>query len=202
MRKMFVLGLAVAAGMTFAASSAMAVDVPVTPLKLIIVDKIVASSSAKAVFVVKDAAVTKGTGTNVAAISSQLDVRYDAESGSWVNPPGPNWLVNKDTVAKYVNKNAPVGGSTKVSVIKPTKLIKNVGKSLGDVPIDIALAPVGDVHAVYTVNNSGVFRHCGKFTGSTCAHKSIAGGTGFKLVCKGNGSPDTCPASPSGAFVD
>ena len=74
--------------------------------------------------------------------------------------------------------------------------------SLRDDPIDISTAPVGDVHAVYTVNNSGVFRHCGKFTGSTCAHKSIAGGTGFKLVCKGNGSPDTCPASPSGAFVD
>jgi len=200
MRKLFVLGMAVAAGMTFAASSAMAVDVPVTPLKLIIVDKIVASNSAKAVFVVKDAAVTKGSATGV--ISSQLDISYDAQDGSFINPAGPRWLVNKDTVAKYVNKDAPVGGSTKVSVIKPTKLIKNVGKSLGDVPINIATAPVGDVHAVYTVNNSGVFRHCGKFTGSTCAHKSIAGATGWKLVCKGNGSPDTCPASPSGAFVD
>jgi hypothetical protein len=197
---MFVLGLAVAAGMTFAASSAMAVDVPVTPLKLIIVDKIVASSSAKAVFVVKDGAVDKGAATG--AITSQLDISYDAEDGSFINPAGPRWLVNKDTVAKYVNKDAPTGGSTKVSVIKPTKLIKNVGKSLGDIPIDISAAPVGDVHAVYTVNNSGVFRHCGKFTGSTCAHKSIAGGTGFKLVCKGNGSADTCPASPSGAFID
>ncbi len=71
MRKLFVLGMAVAAGMTFAASSAMAVDIPVTPLKLIIVDKLVASSSAKAVFVVKDAAVSKGTGTNVAAMPGQ-----------------------------------------------------------------------------------------------------------------------------------
>src|SRR6185369_8115011 len=98
MRKLFVLGMAAAAGMTFAASSAMAVDVPVTPLKLIIVDKLVASSSAKAVFVVKDAAVTKGTATNVATISSQLDISYDAENGSFVNPAGPRWLVNKDTV--------------------------------------------------------------------------------------------------------
>ena len=200
MRKLFVLGMAVAAGMTFAASSAMAADIPVTPLKLIIVDKIVASNSAKAVFVVKDAAVTKGTATGT--ISSQLDIRYDAQSGSFNNPAGANWLVNKDTVAKYVNKTAPSGGSTKVSVIKPTKLIKNVGKSLGDDPIDISNAPVGDVHAVYTVSNGGTFKHCGKFTGATCAHKSIAGGTGFKLVCKGNGAPDTCPASPSGAFVD
>ena len=201
MRKLFVLGLAAAAGMTFAAS-AMAVDVPVTPLKLIIVDKIVASGSAKAVFVVKDAAVTKGTGTNVNAISSQLDISYGAQSGSFENPSGANWLVNKDTVAKYVNKTAPSGGSTKVSVIKPGKLIKNVGKSLGDSPIDISVAPVGNVLAVYTVSNSGTFRHCGQVSTAPCAHKSIAGGTGWKLVCKGNGAPDTCPASPSGAFVD
>ncbi|HWP66845.1 MAG TPA: hypothetical protein VNO26_13115 [Candidatus Limnocylindria bacterium] len=169
-------------------------------MKLIIVDKLVASGSAKAVFVAKDGAVTKGTGTNVSSVSSQLDISFDSESGSFVNPSGANWLVNKSTVAKYVNKNAPSGGATKVSVIKPGKLIKNVGKSLGDSPIDISAAPSGDVHAVYTVNNDGVFRHCGKFTG--CAHKSIAGGTGFKLVCKGTGAPDTCPASPSGAFVD
>jgi hypothetical protein len=205
MRKMFILGMAVAAGMTFAASKAMATDVPVTPLKLIIVDKLVASSSAKAVFVVKDLAVTKGTSTNTstAIINSQLDVSYDAEDGSFVNASGANWLVNKSTVAKYVNKNAPAGGSTKVSVIKPGKLIKNVGKSLGDTPIDISTAPVGNVLAVYTVVNDGqTNRHCGQFTGTTCAHKSIAGATGWKLVCKGNGSPASCPASPSGAFID
>lgn len=199
MRKLFVLGLAAAAGMTFAAT-AQAVDIPITPLKLIIVDKLVASSSAKAVFVAKDADVTKGSGTDASVISSQLDISFDAESGSFVNPSGANWLVNKSTVAKYVNKTAPTGGATKVSVIKPAKLIKNVGKSLGDSPIDISTAPTGEVHAVYTVNNGGVFRHCGKFTG--CAHKIIAGGTGFKLVCKGTGADDTCPASPSGAFVD
>jgi hypothetical protein len=194
--------MAAAAGMTFAASSAMAVDISVVPLKLIIVDKIVASGTAKAVFVVKDPAVTKGPGTNVAAISSQLDVSYDATSGSFVNPSGSNWLVNKDTVAKYVNKTAPTGGSTKVSVIKPGKLIKNVGKSLGDTPIDISTAPSGPVKVTYTVSNGATFRHCGQFTGAGCSHKSIAGGTGFKLVCKGNGLGATCPASPSGAFVD
>ena len=202
MRKLFVLGMAVAAGMTFAAQ-AMAVDIPVTPLKLIIVDKLVASSSAKAVFVVKDAAVTKGPGTDVSTVSSVLEIAYDAEFGAFNNPSGANWLVNKTTVAKYVNKPAPSGGATKVSVVKPAKLIKNVGKSLGDTPIDISTPPVGDVHAVYLITNGGgQFRHCGQFTGSTCAHKNIAGGTGWKLVCKGNGSPDTCPTSPSGAFID
>ena len=47
-------------------------------------------------------------------------------------PQGGNWLVNKPTVAKYVNKDAPTGGGVKVSVLKPMKLIKMVGKSLGD----------------------------------------------------------------------
>lgn len=202
MRKLFVVGLAVAAGMTFTASKALAVDIPVIPLKLIIVDKLVASGSAKAVFVVKDPAVTKGPGTNVAVILSQLDVSYDAESGSFVNPSGAEWLVNKDTVAKYVNKTAPAGGSTKVSVIKPGKLIKNVGKSLGDSPIDISTEPTTPVKTTYTVSNGGTFKHCGQFTAAGCSHKSIAGGTGWKLVCKGNGASATCPASPSGAFID
>src|SRR5262249_46220562 len=149
----------------------------------------VASNSAKAVFVVKDNTVAKGPGTDPATIQSSLDIKYDGNSGSFVNPAGGNWLVNKDTVAKYVNKTAPTGGSTKVSVIKPGKLVKNVGKSLGDTPIDISTAPVGDVHAQYRVHNGAtVINMCGKFTGSTCAHKAIAGGTGFKLVCKGNGS--------------
>jgi hypothetical protein len=201
MRKSFVMGVAVAACMTFAASKAMAVDIPITPLKLIIVDKIASTGIAKVVFVAKDTAVTKGTATNVAAISSQIDISYDAEDGSFTNPVGGNWLVNKDSVAKYVNKNAPSGGGTKVSVIKPGKLLKNVGKDLGDDPIDISSAPIGEVEVVYTVNNGGIFRHCGEFNGPTCSHKSIAAGTGWKLSCKGNGSASAC-GSPSGAFVD
>ena len=201
MRKLFILGMAAAVSAGFAVSPAMAVDVPVVPLKLIVVDKLVASSSAKAVFVVKDAAVTKGPGTDPLNISSQLDITGTTSPGSFINPQGTRWLVNKSTVAKYVNKTAPVGGSTKVSVIKPGKLIKNVGKSLGDVPVSIAVAPAGEVHAVYTVTNGGqTFRHCGKFT--SCSWKQIAGDTGFKMVCKGTGAVDTCPASPSGAFID
>ena len=202
MRKLFVVGLAGAACLTFVASKAMAVDIPITGLKLIIVDKIASSGIAKAVYVAKDANVSKGTATNVAAISSQVDISFDAEDGSFVNPSGGFWLVNKDTVAKYVNKNAPSGGATKVSVIKPGKLVKNVGKSLGDDPIDISAAPTGPVSVVYTVNNGGVFRMCTQFNGPTCSHKSIAAGTGWKLTCKGNASPSACPSSPSGAFID
>jgi hypothetical protein len=197
MRKLFIVGLAVAASMGFAAK-AMADDIPVKALKLIIVDKLVATSSAKAVFVAKDAAVTKGASTDVSTVSGELDIAYDNTSGSFSNPSGSNWLVNKTTVAKYVNKQAPTGGATKVNVVKPGKLIKNVGKSLGDVPIDISAAPTGNVQYEYTITNGGTdFNHCGFFTGATCSHKNIAGDTGFKLVCKGNGN-----ASPCGAIVD
>lgn len=202
MRKFFGLGMAAALASFYMAAPAMATDISVTPLKLIIVDKIAAAGKAKAVFVVKDTAVDKGTGTDAADISSQLDVSGTTGPGSFVNASGSNWLVNKDTVAKYVNKDAPAApGSTKVSVIKPAKLIKNVGKSLGDSPVDITAAPAGEVHVVYTIVNGGqTFRHCGKFT--SCAWKLIAGDTGEKLVCKGTGAPDTCPTSPSGAFVE
>jgi hypothetical protein len=198
MRKLFVLGLAVAVSAGFAVSSAMAVDIPITPLKQIVVNK---TTGAKAIFVAKDPAVTKGSGTDATMISSQLDISGTTAPGSFVNPQGASWLVNKSTVGKYVNKPAPSGGATKVSVIKPAKLIKNVGKSLGDSPLSIAAAPAGEVHAVYTVVNGGSsFRHCGKFT--SCSWKLIAGDTGQKMVCKGTGAPDTCPSSPSGAFID
>jgi hypothetical protein len=107
-------------------------------------------------------------------------------------PQGSNWLINKSTVAKYVNKSAPTGSATKVAVIKPAKLVKLVAKSLGDTPIDISSAPSGDVLAVYTVTNGAeTTRHCTSVSG--CAHHVIANGPGYKLVCK-NGAPAACPA--------
>jgi hypothetical protein len=201
MRKLLIMGLAAAFCMSFAASKALAVDISVAGKKLIIVDKTASTGAAKAVYVVKDPNVTKGTATDVATISSQLDIYYGASHGTWVNPSGANWLVNKDTVAKYVNKLAPTGGSTKVSVIKPAKLLKNVGKSLGDSAIDISAAPPAVITTVYTVNNGGVFRHCSTWDGTVCSHKSIAAGTGWKLACKVSAGA-ACPGSPSGAFVD
>jgi hypothetical protein len=77
-----------------------------------------------------------------------------------------------------------------VAVIKPGALLKLVGKSLGDAPIDLlaAGAPATSVRTAYTVTNGAdTTRHCSAFGG--CAFKEIAGGAGRKLVCKG-GSPD------------
>jgi hypothetical protein len=184
-----------------AAAPAMAVDITITGLKLIILDKMAAASQAKMVYVSKDGAIAKGSGTDAGDIDAQLDISGTTGPGSFVMPQGANWLVNKDLVAKYVNKNAPSGGSVKVSVIKPQKLIKVVAKSLGDTPIDISAPPAGPVLVVHTVTNGGVTtRHCTQFSG--CAHKVIAGGGNYKMICKGNSGPVLCPGSPSGAFLD
>jgi hypothetical protein len=180
-----------------------AADQGVTAVKLIAVDK--GASGGKAVFVAKDPAVTKGAGTNPATIAVTLDIAYDNGvdapiSGQFVALEGSaGWLVNKATVAKYVNKTAPTGGGTKVAVVKPGKLVKLVGKNLGDTPLAIltqAGVPSGIADTSYRVTDSATAfdtSFCSKF--SACAWKSIAGGTGAKLVCKG-GAP-TCGATPT-----
>ena len=176
-------------------AAAIAADVPVTGLKLIVVDKLAATGTSKAVFVTKDPAVTKGAGTDSLAIDALLEVAYDDAQGSFDMPQGAAWLVNSARVAKYVNRLAPSGGAVKVSAIKPGSLVKVVAKSLGDAPLDISSPPSGAVYVVHTVANGGdTTRHCTQFT--ACAHKAIAAGTGYKLVCRGSsvGDPD-CTAS-------
>jgi len=187
------VSIAVALGLLTSVGVSQAADIQIAGKKLVIVDKLVAATKAKAVFVAKDPGVTKGSGTDPAQIDAQLDISYDSASGVFLAPQGSGWLVNKTTVAKYVNKSAPTGGATKVAVIKPAKLAKLVAKSLGDTPIDISSAPSGDVLAVYTVTNGAeTNRHCTAFP--TCTHKVIAGGTGNKLVCK-NGVTAACPSA-------
>src|SRR5262249_9086419 len=139
----------------------------------------------------------KGAGTDPAQIEATLNVAYDDASGSFVMAQGSNWLVNSATVGKYVNKTAPAGGAVKVSVIK-SSLVKVVGKSLGDVPLNISSAPTGNVYVVDAIVNGGEeTRLCTQFAG--CVHKLIAGGTGYKLICKGNsaGDPDCTAALPA-----
>lgn len=177
----------------------MATLIGIDATKLIAVDKMATAGKAKVVFVAKDAGVDKGAGTNPSAIQVDFTARYanDSASGGFVLPVGdPGWLANKTTVAKFVNKSAP-GGSTeaKVGVIKPAKLVKLVGKGLGDTPFDVLAAgdPGGAVHTAYCVTNGGdEICHCSTFP--ACIYKSIAGGTGAKLVCKGGGADAGCAA--------
>lgn len=197
-------------GTCLAGVPACGTPIGVAGTKLVVVDKEEAAGKAKLVFVAKDGAIMKGPGTDPGAIAVQLDVSYDAEAGRFTLPAGASdgtagWVVNREAVAKYVNKTAPAGPTeAKVAVLKPGKVLKVVGKGLGDQKLDIlaAGAPSGDVTVVYQVDNGGdVFLHCTAF--GACAYKPIGAGTGAKLVCK-NGTPVACPlpASPSGAFFD
>jgi len=184
-------------------------EIPVTAKKLIVIDKVATVDKAKVVYVSKDtiAGITKGAGTDPADIEASFAFRYDGSVGQFAMPQGASWLVNKTTVAKYVNKEAPSGpGGAKVSVVKPGKLIKVVGASLGDTPIDLFAAgiPDGEVSTAYTITNGGeTFRFCSAFAPATAVYKEIAGGLGRKLVAK-NGAAAACVSfgSPSGAFVD
>ncbi|MFN8545346.1 MAG: beta-propeller fold lactonase family protein [Candidatus Binatia bacterium] len=160
--------------------------IPVVGLKLIVTAK---STGARAVFTTKDPAVTKGPGINPADIHASLHVAYDGTKGAFQMPAGASWLVNKDTVAKYVNKAAPVGGSVRTSVIKPGVQVNVAARSLGDTPLDVTSPPSGAVYVAHGVVNGGEEHwHCTQFTG--CVHKLIAGGTGHKLTCKGSSAGD------------
>ena len=199
------------------AGPAMAADIECDGKKLIIVDKLAAATKAKMVFVSKDQLCGIGTNSigsddnDPSTVSATFEFAYgDGSTGGSLDMPQgvsdgqKGWLVNKLTVSKYVNKGAPGTGATKVAVIKPGKLLKAVGKSLGDSPIDIfgAGEPTGSPHVRwnYTVNNAGGSdSHCG---GLNCKYKLIAGDTGAKLVCKDLVAGIDCSGSPSGAFID
>ena len=199
--------LAVVLGIACVAGPAVADDVGVTGRKLIIIDKLVAAGRAKLVYVSKgDLAIHKGPGaidfkTGPQGIEGSFQVFYTdngSVSGSFVMPA--EWKINKDTVAKFVNKEAPGGPSeVKVAVVKPEKVAKVVAKGLGG--IDLFAGPPSDSGGITTVlriDNSvddSVHRMCTRFSvadGSTVVLKEIAGGTGRKLVAK-NGVAVACP---------
>ena len=107
------------------------------------------------------------------------------------------WIVNKETVAKYVNKAAETGTPTgaKVVTIKPGKLAKLVGKTLGDIAMDLAAAgppEAGIVTRLQVTNDGETTMHCTLFPGGTTTFKEVAGGAGRKLVAK-RGLPVACP---------
>lgn len=197
------LGIAMAATvLTGAWVPAVAADIPVEPTKLIVVDKVAAAGTAKVVFMVKDASVAKGASLDPEQIAVAFSVRYGNRSpdGAFTVPAGTanGWVVNKAAVAKYVNRQAPAGPTqAKVAVIKPGRLLKFVGKGLGDVPLDLLAGgdPSGQwIYTSYCVDNAGdVNCHCSEFTG--CTLRAIAGGTGGKLACKTGTGDGSCRAS-------
>lgn len=173
-----------------AGSSADPTPVPVTPRKLIVIDK---PAKARTVFVAKDSTVTKGPGVDVGQISVQVTIAQGSAVGAFTIPTGTanGWRANTARGARYVNPSAP-GGPTqaRLAVIKPGKLLKLAGEGMGDLPLDIRGGGehTGPVSTSYCVTNGGEQTcHCSEFTG--CAWKPVAKGTGAKLVCK-HGSGD------------
>jgi cysteine-rich repeat protein len=180
-------------------------SVQVLPRKLIVIDKIASAGQAKVVYVAKDPGVTKGAGTDAGTVAASFEVAYDGVSGSFDVPSGgfdgtAGWKTNKPQVAKYVNTEAPGGATaTKVAVVKPGTLLKIVGASLGDTPIDLFAggAPATPVRTTFTVDNAGeLSRHCSVFDPADPSHvvvfKEIARGAGRKLVAK-RGAAAACP---------
>jgi hypothetical protein len=160
------------------------------------------AGKAKFLFASTDPAVTTGSNAGVDGISVAFDVSYDTAHGRFLLPAGTSdgtagWVTNERGAAKYVNKAAPGGPThTKMLTLKSGKLLKLVGKGLGDTPLDVlgAGAPSGPVTVVCKVDNGGdVHRHCTQF--SVCTFKMIAGSTGAKLACK-QGTPAPCRPPP------
>jgi len=181
-------------------ASLRAADIPVAGKKLIITDKLASSGRATATIVVSDPAVTKGAGTDPATIEAAVKIAFDGKAGVFSLPAGSGWTKNATVVAKYANKTAPAGGAVKAGTLKAGKTLKAVARSLGDVPIDISVAPAGAVHLAWTVVNGGqVFRHCTSF--SDCTHAVVAKGTGWKLACKAGTGDTSCAAFACGDGV-
>jgi hypothetical protein len=182
-------------------------EIEVDAKRLLVISK---PSSGKVTFsyLAKDttAGITKGPGTDPDAIGVELRVTYflmngDSATGAFVIPPGAHdgedgWKLNNESVAKYVNPGAP-GGPTgaKTALIKPGTLLRLVGKSLGDSPLDLSL---GDdlafaITEFEVVNDGDSNTHCTLYLPDDIALTSLAGGTVRKL--KGKGGKGECPKS-------
>lgn len=179
---------------------ATAVDSPILGKKLQIIDTTPKNGKSKAVFVAKDAGIVKGASGDPSLIDGQLEFFYvdTPSNGSTMLLPSPIWDKNTDTIARYKNVTAPVGGEVKVAVIKPGKVAKVVAKDMGT--IDISSPPgAGGVIVALTINNgndASQTRMCTLFSvgsGSRVIHKQLAGGlVGNKLILK-DGVGSTCP---------
>ena len=197
-------------GQRFASTT---LETGVVARKLVVLDRLAFAGNAKVVYVAKDAAVTKNNGQDPDGIGVEFRISYDGEDGRFDVPTGAfggdtGWKVNKEAVAKFVNRAAPAGPTlARTVLVKPGKLIKLVAKGLGDGdPLDIVTqgSPSGSVFTSLCVANGGETTcHCTEF--QSCVYTPLAAGSGAKLVCKSPNGPDAgCAAlaSPSGAFLD
>lgn len=205
-------GFLLAVGVSLAASSAPAVNLGIgVQVKLVVVDKLMSSGTAKVVF--KGRGALKGQGTDPEQISARFDVAYDDEAaiGTFVVPAGTanGWRSNDERIARYVNRDAPLGPTeVKSIVLKEGRLVKFVARGVGAPALDIVGGgdPAGPVFASLCADNAGEeLCNCAVF--DACSWRPVGAGTGAKLTCR-NGLRDfACQARCTdtrepGRFVD
>ena len=187
MRSSRVISLALVICLGAHVGIATAVDVGIVGRVLVIQDRFVVGD-VDVKFVTQDPAVTKGSGTDPAAIDGELQVSYDTTAGTFLMPQGVNWLANNTKLAAYTNGNQ--ADSVSFSIVKPGRVAKVKARTLGETPIDISMPPTGSVLVVYRITNGAeTFRHCTSF--NACEHKADTGV--FKLVCRRQSTPTACP---------
>jgi hypothetical protein len=181
---------------------AVAARIGITAKKLLVLDKLASAGKAKVLLVSTDAYVSKGDGSDLGDISASMVAAYDQARGEFSVPPGPfdgqaGWIANDIRGARFANRAAPGGPTGGKVVVLRDRVLRFLGKSLGDVPIDLSAAgpPADVVYAAFTVTNGGETNvHCSSF--SDCIFTSIAGDTGRRLVCRGGVPDQSCHAVP------
>ena len=132
---------------------AQATDVPIASKKLVISGKVIPGGRAKATFVGKDAAITKGVGTDPTQISAELDVSYRQRQRRVPRARGDR-LAAQPPPSPSQQRVGAHDGLREDHADPARQARKAVGEELGDTPIDISAPPTGSVLAVYTVTNA------------------------------------------------
>jgi predicted esterase len=204
-----VVAAAVALGVSVSAAGAATFETGVAGLKLIMLDKY-GLGKAKAVYVAKAPGIAKGPAGDPPGLSGKAEIfpLSDPTNKAVYDLPA-DWLVNKDAVAKYVNKAAaPGSGGAKVVVVKTDLVAKVVAKNLGDGDsasgdqgandLDLqALADGDTIRVVLTIDNANdgnTYVTCSDF--SALAIKKDNADANFKVLSKTSTAPGTCTIAP------
>ena len=107
-----------------------------------VVDRPSDPARSRVIFVARDPAITKGSGTNLEDISAELTIAYNVglSMGVVSIPSGSanGWRSNTAAGARYTNGAAPAGPSdAKLALIRPGALLKLVTRGPGNVPLNV-----------------------------------------------------------------
>jgi hypothetical protein len=201
MKRAAILVVAGAASVASVAAAA-TIENGVAGLKLIMLDKY-GLGKAKVVYVAKGSSGITKPGGDVANLSGTVEVFPLSDPSNKAVYDLNGWLVNKDTVAKYVNKTAGPGDlGAKVVVIKPELVGKLVAKNLGDgdsdsgdqsaTDLDLQALTDGDTIRVIvtTTNGDDTNIFCSDFSG--LAIKKDNTDANFKVLSKSSTAPGSC----------